>query len=80
MTTTALAPVREISQRERHTVIIAATVAAVLGSRARIRRISETRGEEPTAWVKQGRADIHALHGLFGLQMRPMPVVRRGKR
>ncbi len=80
MAATAFAPVRESSQRERHKVIIAAAVAAVLGTRARIRRITATREPSAAAWVRQGRADIHGSHTAYGMEMRPMPVGRPGRR
>jgi hypothetical protein len=79
MAATALAPVRELSQQQRHRVIIAAAVAAVLGERARVRRITETRGPSHSAWVRQGRAEIHASHSGTGMEIRLMPVGRPGR-
>ncbi len=45
----------------QHKVVIAATVAAVLGRRARITRVVEVTGG---TWARQGRAVIQTSHDL----------------
>jgi len=59
----------DMAEWERHRVIIAAAVAAVAGSGARISRIREVPGPAPSAWTRQGRAELqrHDLRDSLGV-------------
>jgi hypothetical protein len=61
----AACPALEVSPdvAKRRRAAIAAAVAAVAGSRARIRRISEVQVPS-TEWTRRGRVEIQGSHGL----------------
>ena len=48
--------------KEEHRVVIAAAVAAVLGRRARIRRIRAFDHKVSNRWARQGRVVVQSSH------------------
>ncbi len=61
MSDTATKMTFEAPVPERHRVLIAAAVAAVVGPGARILGIMPA-SAEPAAWTRSGRAAIHGSH------------------
>jgi Na+-transporting methylmalonyl-CoA/oxaloacetate decarboxylase gamma subunit len=60
----AVSAIPSEEEMDRHMVVIAAAVAAVVGSRARVRQVRAIRTPVSAAWARQGRISIQGSHNL----------------
>ena len=61
------------SEWQRHSVVIAAAVAAVAGQAAKVRQIHIVQAVQSAAWARQGRVAIQSSHGVFPFVGRFVP-------